>query len=137
MISRLKKLLSLTSLKDDIVDSNLRKELALLIVRGNNRYIIYLAFSMFLIFVFSGSGDGLSLFGVNIKPISETAVALLSSTSGYLLKGWQDEKQIILSYYFFNKTGDEEIKTKEITEDSYDLHKNPLTSNGNTFKQNS
>jgi hypothetical protein len=129
MISKLKKLLTISPSDEDVVDNGLKRKLAVLIIINNNRYIIGLGMLLTFVFVLSGAGEGLDLhfIGVKIRPISETAIALLSSTSGYLLKAWQDEKQLILSYYFFNHKTEDQIESKEESEKNYDLHKNPLT----------
>jgi len=128
MISKLKNLLSIGHSPEDVADSNFKRKLAFIILVNNNKYIVGLGIILTLVFVFSGSGDGLyiPIIDVHLKPISETAVALLSSTSGYLLKSWQDEKQLILSYYYFNKNNEELTSETEETTTKHDLHKNPI-----------
>lgn len=83
-------------------NGRLRRAMALNIIKSNNRYMVLAGVIATVVAMFSGSGQGITVFGLAIPPISPEAVGLICTIVGGLIKGWQEEKSTILNHYFIN-----------------------------------
>lgn len=93
----------LSDLNSALTNGKLRRALALNTVKYNNRMMILVMSIVTGVAIVSGNGKGLDIFGFHISPVSETALALIANIATYLLKGWMDEKNSVVNYYFVNE----------------------------------
>lgn len=121
---------------ENVIGTNgkLRRTIAQTVLTRHTKYSLYLVLLFAFLASISGTGKGITFWGVEFPPISSSALNIISTVIVYKVTRLNDNNSIILNHYFNAKDDETPHQSKTVKDTQLEVAKTNQDANDNIEK---